>query len=111
MYYRQNALAEGNSDDDSHGDGDWISLEIASTIQSGMAHFSVRFKAFDYYAMLRAQKQIQSALSLCRPISPQELGGNRNSDSQSGSHSADQQSLAPASFGLLDENPKVLLPS
>lgn len=78
---------------------------------SSLAQLSVRFKAFDHNCLVRAQKQLQSALSLCRPVSDESV---RPLDSKSASGLASpneehERGLQATGFGFLDANPKVSL--
>ncbi len=76
-----------------------------------VAQLSVRFKAFDHNCLVRAQKQLQGALSLCRPvteISEEASSVDAASSSQSQSQASEgEPSLHVRGFGLLDANPKV----
>ena len=78
---------------------------------SSLAQLSVRFKAFDHNCLVRAQKQLQSALSLCRPGADASV---RPLDSKSAFGSAylneeHERGLQATGFGFLDANPKASL--
>jgi len=45
----------------------WTRCRNSRVKENRMAHFSVRFKAFDRDCLLRARSQLQTALSLCQP--------------------------------------------
>jgi hypothetical protein len=75
-----------------------------------MAHFSVRFKAFDRDCILRARKQLQSALSLCQPSkTPQPALAEQEPDtSQEKSATLGSERPPHHIAELLGPNPKVI---
>lgn len=71
------------------------------------AQLSVRFKAFNHDCLLRAQKQIQTALTLCQPLERAQTPTLTGEHEESLQQPSEQTKTEINSFGLLDPNPKV----